>query len=64
MNDPYLLVSDLQDMIGPDSKERFNEATVGDKIDFSILFRNTLTKYLVNSWPDNPFVDYYKEFYA
>jgi len=53
----------INGMIGPDSGKRFDDATVGNDIDFDIFFKNTLLTHLGTIWPDNPFPDFYKKLY-
>jgi hypothetical protein len=53
----------INGLIGPDSGKRFDDATVGNNIDFDIFFKHTLTTHLGNIWPDNPFPEYYKKLY-
>lgn len=55
MEERYIPRSDLKGMIGDQSGHRFEQATVGDRIDFKVFFRDTLTIHLANYWPTNPF---------
>jgi len=59
----YVDKQTIEGMIGPDSGKRFDDATVGDKIDFDVFFKNTLLTHLGTIWPDNPFPDFYKKLY-
>jgi hypothetical protein len=57
----YIERKNLEGMIGLNSVERFNSATVDDKIDFKIFFENTVKNHLKNAWPENPFEGFIQE---
>lgn len=59
----YLERSKIAGLIGPESGGRFDEATVGEKVDFEIFFKNTLNNQLAKTWPDNPFPEFYKRLF-
>jgi len=52
----------IKDMVGPNSKGRFDEAiNVDNMIDVDILFKRALEKYIV--WPENVLQDLYTEIF-
>lgn len=54
----------INGIIGKGSGMRFDEATTEDNcIDFDIFFKNTLQNHLGNTWPDNPFPEFYQKLY-
>lgn len=55
----YLPRATLIGLIGPDSGGRFDEATVDNKVDFYVFFKNTLLNQLAKTWKDNPFPEFY-----
>lgn len=56
----YLERSKIAGIIGNESGNRFDAATMGDgRIDFELFFKNTVKTHLANTWPDNPFAEYY-----
>lgn len=60
----YLDRSVIAGVIGTDSIGRFQVATVGDKIDFEIFFKNTLTQQLEKTWFHyNPFPEFYSKLF-
>jgi len=59
----YLSRSTLAGLIGPESGGRFDEATIDDKVDFAVFFKNTLNNQLAKTWPDNPFPEFYKRLF-
>lgn len=62
---PYISRKFIQGMIGKLSENRFNEATVGENIDFRIFFKQSLTTHLAQYWKvDNPFPEIYKSIIA
>lgn len=56
----FLERSKIAGIIGEQSTGRFDDATVGEMIDFGIFFEKTMLEHLAQRWPDNPFPDYYK----
>ena len=60
---PYIERNKVENLIGPDSLERFNIATKNGVIDFSIMFRYTLLNHLHHIWKDNPFPEFYRKIY-
>lgn len=55
IDNPYVKISKIKNMIGEDSGNRFLDATVNDNIDFRIFFSNTLENYLSGFWNENIF---------
>ena len=47
-------------MIGEMSVTRFEECTINNRLDLQLFWKYTLTKQLDNSWPDNPFPEFYE----
>jgi hypothetical protein len=62
-NDCLIPRTAIETLIGGDSTGRFDSATVGDKIDFGMFFKNTVMHHLDDRWPDNPFPEYFKKIY-
>jgi hypothetical protein len=60
IDERYIDRKNLEGMIGEQSHDRFNLATVGDRIDFKKFFEITMTEFLGNTWKDNPFPEFYK----
>lgn len=58
-DNPYIPRKFIEDMIGHMSRHRFDEATVGELIDFSKFFKQSLTTHLDFYWKDNPFPKIY-----
>jgi hypothetical protein len=56
----YIDRKHLEGMIGEQSVDRFNLATVDNCIDFKMFFEVTMTQHLANTWKDNPFPEFYK----
>ena len=56
----YIERKHLEGMIGEQSGDRFNLATVDERVDFKEFFRITMTEYLGKNWIDNPFPEFYK----
>lgn len=59
----YIARKNIEGLIGDQSGGRFDHATVDDKIDFEIFFKNTLKEHLGNTWINNPFPRFYKELF-
>jgi len=59
-DNPFIERRLIEGMIGNHSTDRFNLSTDNGVINFETFFKITLTSHLKNSWPDNPFPDYYK----
>jgi hypothetical protein len=57
---PYIERRLIEGMIGHNSTDRFNISTNNGVIDFELFFKLTLTDHLKNTWPDNPFPNFYK----
>lgn len=60
----YIKKSIIEGLIGPESVERFETATVSGQVDFEIFFKNTLQHQLDKTWNDNPFPEFYKRLFA
>jgi hypothetical protein len=60
---PFVERSKLENIIGPDSVERFNSVTEHGLINFETLFKNTMLTHLATTWPDNPFPEFYRKLY-
>ena len=60
---PFIKRSIIQGMIGELSNDRFDKSTVDGYINFETFFEITLKSHLANSWPDNPFPEYYKRLF-
>ena len=58
----YINRSNLEGMIGVNSVERFNSATVDNKIDFKVFFENTVKHHLNNAWPVNPLCGFHEKY--
>jgi hypothetical protein len=56
----YIDRKHIEGMIGEQSGDRFNLATVDNRIDFKKFFEITMTEFLSNTWSDNPFPEFYK----
>jgi hypothetical protein len=56
----YIARENLNGMIGSESSDRFNLATIGDYVDFKKFFEITMTQHLGKNWIDNPFPEFYK----
>ena len=57
----YIPRKQLEGMIGVNSNDRFNQATVGDNVDFKIFFEITMNTFLSTTWGNNnPFPEFYK----
>lgn len=54
-SNPLIPFDFIKGMIGNMSRHRFEEAMVGDQIDFSIFFKEALKTHLDQYWRDNPF---------
>jgi len=59
----YIKKSIIEGLIGPESVERFETATVSGQVDFEIFFKNTLQHQLDKTWNDNPFPIFYKRLF-
>lgn len=60
-SDPYLSKDRLKGMMGDDSAKRFEEATVGDMINFDYFFKRILSTHV--KWPDNFFPEIYERLF-
>lgn len=60
---PYVKLKDIAGMIGPNSGHRFVEATEGELLNLETFFKSTMKSHLANSWPDNPFPEYYSRLF-
>jgi hypothetical protein len=63
MNKRFMPLSNILELVGPDSNNRFANATVDNMIDFEIFFKETMTIFLSDFWKDNPFPDLYNDIY-
>lgn len=63
MNKRFMPLSNILELAGPDSNNRFANATVDNMIDFDIFFKETMTIFLSDFWKDNPFPDLYNDIY-
>lgn len=53
----------IEGVIGENSMQRFDDATVDGKIDFHLFHKITVKGYINDYWTDNPFISAYKEVY-
>jgi len=58
---PYIERFKIEGMIGTESINFFNDATINGVIDFNIFFKSTLISRLSNTWPENPFPQLYDQ---
>jgi hypothetical protein len=61
-SDPYVSLTDIKGMIGETSGPRFAEATEGNKLNISILFKRALGEYV--EWPNHALRHLYRYFYC
>lgn len=60
-DNPFIERRLIQGMIGEDSTGRFDNATTGQVVDFSLFFKNTMLNHLGKTWfRDNPFPEIYR----
>jgi hypothetical protein len=52
--------STIEGMIGSESNNRFDKATVGNMINFEIFFKTTMLDHLGQCWVENPFPEFYE----
>lgn len=60
---PYVKLKDVEGMIGHQSVHRFAAVTEGELLNLGKFFKSTMQTHLSNSWPDNPFPEYYKRLF-
>jgi len=63
MNNPYVLIKDLEGMIGKYSEDRFANATENGMLNVAKFFEYTLKHHLCKYWTDDPFPEFYKRIY-
>lgn len=61
--DPFIPYKKIEGMIGTQSIERFTTSTTDGMIDFRKFFKITMLDHLANTWPDNPFPEFYRKLY-
>ena len=61
-SNPFIEYNKIKGMVGPNSKERFNEAITGDVVNVEILFKRSLENYI--KWPHSALNKIYDRLYS